>query len=79
MDQTSTKTSNKVSVHEGFRLLESGKRIAFIQADWHRKIVSQARESFISECEKLGVSESRICQVHSAAVKQLKNAIEAQV
>lgn len=27
----------------------------------------------------LGVSESRICQVHSAAVKQLKIAIEAQV
>jgi len=27
----------------------------------------------------LGVSESRICQVHSAAVKQLKKAIEAQV
>lgn len=60
MDQTSTMTSNKVSKHEGFHLLESGKRIAFIQADWHRKIVNQARKSFISECEKLGISESRM-------------------
>jgi 6,7-dimethyl-8-ribityllumazine synthase len=60
MDQTSASKSSKVKKNEGFHLLENGKRIAFVQANWHRKIVNQARESFVSECEKLGISESRM-------------------
>lgn len=60
MDQTSITTSNDIGNQESFRLLESGKRIAFIQADWHGEIVDQARSSFIVECEKLGISKTRM-------------------
>ena len=35
-------------------------RIAFIQASWHQDIVSQGRESFISELEKSGFSKNNI-------------------
>ncbi len=59
MDQTITTRIN-VKNYEGFRLLESGKRIAFIQADWHSEIVDQARLSFIGECKNLGITETQI-------------------
>jgi len=35
-------------------------RIAFIQATWHREIVTRARESFIAEAQKLGVDSNAI-------------------
>ena len=38
----------------------SNKRIAYIQANWHRDIVDQARLSFIKECADHGVDESCI-------------------
>ena len=34
--------------------------IAYVQANWHREIVNQARESFISESADFGISESQI-------------------
>ena len=46
MDQTITTLSNK--------------RIAYIQANWHREIVDQARQSFITECTKQGIDETAI-------------------
>ena len=36
------------------------KRIAFIQACWHKDIVDQSRESFLAEIVKLGVSKDKI-------------------
>ena len=60
MDQTNLTTRSNVKQYAGFRLLESGKRIAFIQAAWHSEIVGQARESFISECKNLGIDESQM-------------------
>ena len=60
MDQTNLTTRSNVAHYEGFRLLESGKRVAFIQAAWHSDIVSQARLSFIDECEKLGIAETQM-------------------
>ena len=36
------------------------KRIAFIQAGWHRDIVAQCRLSFIAEMATLGFAESDI-------------------
>ena len=60
MDQTSITTRSNVKHYEGFRLLESGKRVAFIQAAWHSDIVNQSRDSFISECEKLGIPETQM-------------------
>ena len=60
MDQINITTRSNIKNYEGFRLLESGKRIAFIQADWHRKIVNQARNSFVSECDRLGIPETQM-------------------
>ena len=60
MDQTQLTTRANVAHYEGFRLLESGKRIAFIQASWHADIVSQSRLSFIEECERLGIAETQM-------------------
>ncbi|MEM7209746.1 MAG: 6,7-dimethyl-8-ribityllumazine synthase [Pseudomonadota bacterium] len=60
MDQTNLTTRSNVAQYEGFRLLESGKRIAFIQAAWHSGIVSQSRESFITECNVLGIDETQM-------------------
>ena len=56
MDQTN---KNLVQT-ETYCLLENGKRIAFIQANWHSEIVDQARLSFISEVEKFGIRENQI-------------------
>ena len=36
------------------------KRIAFVQANWHRDIVNQARESFIKSSAGLGISARQI-------------------
>jgi 6,7-dimethyl-8-ribityllumazine synthase len=33
----------------------SGRRIAFVQAQWHSDIVHQARDAFLAEMERLGV------------------------
>ena len=60
MDQTNITTRSNVKQYESFRLLESGKRIAFIQAAWHADIVSQARDAFIGECKNLGIDESQM-------------------
>lgn len=35
-------------------------QIAFIQACWHKEIVDQARDSFIDEIERYGLSRDRI-------------------
>ena len=38
----------------------TGKRIAFIQASWHKDIVDQCRLSFSEEIIKLGFSENQV-------------------
>jgi 6,7-dimethyl-8-ribityllumazine synthase len=40
--------------------LNSNRRVAFIQAGWHREIVSQCRISFFAEMCKLGYEEADI-------------------
>lgn len=39
---------------------ESPKRIAFVQASWHKDIVDQARAGFVAEIGEKGVDEDRI-------------------
>jgi 6,7-dimethyl-8-ribityllumazine synthase len=39
---------------------KSKRRIAFIQACWHRDIVDQSRESFLSKIGELGISSDQI-------------------
>ena len=36
------------------------KRIAFIQACWHKEIIDQSRKSFFTQIEKLGISSEQI-------------------
>jgi len=60
MDQTQALNQDSKIDHGNFALLNSGKRIAFIQAAWHSKIVDQSRQSFVNECAILGISETRI-------------------
>ena len=38
----------------------SEQRIAFIQADWHKEIVDQARDAFVAELEISQISQQRI-------------------
>ena len=38
----------------------SNKRIAYIQANWHRDIVDQARQTFIKSCAGHGIDDARI-------------------
>ena len=38
----------------------SGKRIAFIQACWHKDIVDQSRDSFLAEIHSLGIARDQI-------------------
>lgn len=38
----------------------SGKRIAFVQATWHRDIVDQSRRGFLDEVSALGVSADTV-------------------
>lgn len=35
-------------------------RIAFIQSSWHRDIVDQGRDSFVQECDRLGIPAKEI-------------------
>jgi 6,7-dimethyl-8-ribityllumazine synthase len=52
MDQT----TNKIVYNQ----LENGKRIAYIQANWHRDIVDQARQAFIRKCKTLDIDQTSI-------------------
>src|SRR2546428_14055108 len=36
------------------------KRIAFVQACWHREVVDEGRDSFVAEIERHGVSADQI-------------------
>jgi len=38
----------------------SNKRIAYIQANWHRDIVNQAYLAFVNECSDQGIEKNRI-------------------
>jgi 6,7-dimethyl-8-ribityllumazine synthase len=49
-----------MSQNQSFRLLAGGKKIAFIQSDWHQHIVSQAYSSFTRECVESGLIDSQI-------------------
>jgi 6,7-dimethyl-8-ribityllumazine synthase len=60
MDQINMAAGNNKLNDNHYQLLERGKRIAFIQANWHRDIVDQARDSFTQKCEALGISQSKI-------------------
>jgi len=39
---------------------ENGQRIAFVQSGWHKEIVDQCRQSFISEIERLGTDPAGV-------------------
>lgn len=45
-----------LSSHSG----DDTRRIAFVEAQWHCDIVHQAREAFLAEMERQGVSRTRI-------------------
>ena len=60
MDQIQPITQDSKIDREKFALLNSGKRIAFIQSTWHSKIVDQSRKSFINQSTVLGIVESQI-------------------
>ena len=38
----------------------TGKKIAFVQACWHREVVDQARDAFLLEIEKLGYPRGQV-------------------
>ena len=52
MDQSTQKFSSA--------LLPGNSNIAFIKACWHENIVNQGLESFIEQCARSGIAESRI-------------------
>ena len=54
-----------------------GKRIAFIQAGWHRDIVAQCRLSFIADMAALGFAESDIDVIDVAGAFEIP--LHAQV
>ena len=56
MDQSIGKNSDQRT----FTALARNRRIAFIQAGWHRQIVSQAHGAFVEECEAAGFAKSDI-------------------
>ncbi len=60
MDQNQAFTQDSKIDRDKFGLLNSGKRIAFIQSAWHSKIVDQSRQSFINQCRLLGIAENQI-------------------
>jgi 6,7-dimethyl-8-ribityllumazine synthase len=60
MDQIQVLNQENKFDRGNFALLNSGKKIAFIQATWHSKIVDQSRQSFVNECAILGISETQI-------------------
>jgi 6,7-dimethyl-8-ribityllumazine synthase len=43
-----------------FKLLESGQKIAYIEAGWHKPIVEQARLAFLTQMDSLGVDLTQI-------------------
>ena len=43
-----------------FQSLAQGRKIAYVQAGWHRHIVSQAYQSFVETCASMGIAESCI-------------------
>jgi 6,7-dimethyl-8-ribityllumazine synthase len=48
------------SIKANFQLLNEGKKIAFIQAGWHKDIVGQAFAAFVEECSTSGISNAQI-------------------
>ncbi|HUV21031.1 MAG TPA: 6,7-dimethyl-8-ribityllumazine synthase [Gammaproteobacteria bacterium] len=56
MDQSSSNNPQ----HNALASLPRGRKVAFIQAGWHRQIVSQAYRSFVEECEVAGLAGSDI-------------------
>ncbi|TDJ23033.1 MAG: 6,7-dimethyl-8-ribityllumazine synthase [Gammaproteobacteria bacterium] len=60
MDQIQAITQDSKIDRDKFALLNSGKRIAFIQSTWHNKIVDQSRKSFINQSTVLGIAENQI-------------------
>ena len=56
MDQSIGKNSDQRT----FTALGRNRKIAFIQAGWHRQIVSQAQRTFIEACEAAGLGKSDI-------------------
>tara|TARA_B110000093_G_C12814253_1_gene344122 strand:- start:91 stop:600 length:510 start_codon:yes stop_codon:yes gene_type:complete len=60
MDQSTQLKADNNQLQKSYQLMQSGKRIVFIQAAWHSDIVDQSRLSFIRECEDLGIDESSI-------------------
>jgi 6,7-dimethyl-8-ribityllumazine synthase len=60
MDQIQALTQDSKTNRNNFALLNSGKRIAFIQSAWHSNIVGQSRKSFVNECAGLGIVENQI-------------------
>ena len=54
MDQTTKSFS--------YPQLDRGQRVAFIQSQWHSRIVDQARQSFCNEAQNLGIHSSQIEQ-----------------
>jgi 6,7-dimethyl-8-ribityllumazine synthase len=56
MDQSIGKNSDQ----HMFKALGRNRKIAFIQAGWHRQIVSQAHASFVEECNAAGLPKSDI-------------------
>jgi 6,7-dimethyl-8-ribityllumazine synthase len=60
MDQSTQLKTNNNHLQKPYKLIQSGKRIAFIQAAWHSDIVDQSRISFVNECDNLGIDGSNI-------------------
>ena len=56
MDQSIGKNSDQPTINS----LGRNRKIAFIQAGWHRQIVSQAHRSFVEECDAAGLAKSDI-------------------
>jgi 6,7-dimethyl-8-ribityllumazine synthase len=56
MDQSIGKNSDQRT----FTALGRNRKIAFIQAGWHRQIVSQAHGAFVEACEAAGFAKSDI-------------------
>jgi 6,7-dimethyl-8-ribityllumazine synthase len=56
MDQSIGKNSEQ----RIFTVPDRNRKIAFIQAGWHRQIVSQAHGSFVEECAAAGLPKSDI-------------------
>ena len=48
------------SIKKNFQLLKLGKKIAYIQAGWHRPVVEQAYVAFTEECQSSGIQHSMI-------------------